>query len=602
MCARGDGIRRSKDLRAEIGKFPNSTNERKQMSTKTMKQRIALVAVTALTAGFLSVVSSPVANAATGDVRVNIAGPSTNVCSLQNSVTGDFTVLAAAGNNAVSTSAVPLVVTVGLGGTVDVDIENAGYTWTNNGVLTSDTGSTVHSTYGVRAATNDTADTVTFTAASVGTVTVNSFLTTPFSAVNTPNTIYATPNGTLKIVVVATCAATGYSSTYSTFQVNDIVTSTPTLTYGDTLTFGAGSDGYISIIGKNGYNAALPATTTWVASATNGAKVLFGTSSAIEASTTARGTLSSASTTAAGTNVYVRVTPADRAAGGTTTVTVTADGTSVLSKTLTFLPEATKLVVVKNLTGSLSAGEGAFLYELQTAAGAAVPGSLAIRPLTLDPRVTSVTAIKDASIQPAVPGSTVNTVATATALLGSATGTTKYGISKFACNTGSTSGSTKVTLRHTTPVTEANIDTEVTLSCAGGVATYTVSTDKAAYKIGEVATITVTAKDSTGAAVSDFTTMPTADALSVGGGTLIKNTATTDAFSGGVKTYQAQMTTAGSFNVASTISGSVTKSATTGYSISGGDASNAEVLKSIVALIASINKQIQALQKLILKR
>jgi hypothetical protein len=29
---------------------------------------------------------------------------------------------------------------------------------------------------------------------------------------------------------------------------------------------------------------------------------------------------------------------------------------------------------------------------------------------------------------------------------------------------------------------------------------------------------------------------------------------------------------------------------------------NAEVLKSIVALIASINKQIQALQKLILKR
>jgi hypothetical protein len=35
----------------------------------------------------------------------------------------------------------------------------------------------------------------------------------------------------------------------------------------------------------------------------------------------------------------------------------------------------------------------------------------------------------------------------------------------------------------------------------------------------------------------------------------------------------------------------------------GGDTtSNADVLKSIVALIASINKQIQALQKLILKR
>jgi hypothetical protein len=44
--------------------------------------------------------------------------------------------------------------------------------------------------------------------------------------------------------------------------------------------------------------------------------------------------------------------------------------------------------------------------------------------------------------------------------------------------------------------------------------------------------------------------------------------------------------------------------ATPTYKIStGGDTTtNAEVLKSIVALIASINKQIQALQKLILKR
>jgi hypothetical protein len=40
------------------------------------------------------------------------------------------------------------------------------------------------------------------------------------------------------------------------------------------------------------------------------------------------------------------------------------------------------------------------------------------------------------------------------------------------------------------------------------------------------------------------------------------------------------------------------------YSVKAGTASvsNADVLKSIVALIASINKQIQALQKLILKR
>jgi hypothetical protein len=50
------------------------------------------------------------------------------------------------------------------------------------------------------------------------------------------------------------------------------------------------------------------------------------------------------------------------------------------------------------------------------------------------------------------------------------------------------------------------------------------------------------------------------------------------------------------------ISGSVTKSATSSYKVTDGAVSNAEVLSSIVALIASINKQIAALQKLILRR
>jgi hypothetical protein len=122
-------------------------------------------------------------------------------------------------------------------------------------------------------------------------------------------------------------------------------------------------------------------------------------------------------------------------------------------------------------------------------------------------------------------------------------------------------------------------------------------------------TITIDAKDSFGKAVSDFTTIGGAGltTISIGGGTITKAQvdgalSIGDLFTGGVKTYQAQMTTAGTFNVVVSVSGSTTKSATAGYSITGGDASNADVLKSIVALIASINKQIQALQKLILRR
>jgi hypothetical protein len=68
VCARGDGIRGSKDLQAEIEKYSNSTNERKQMSTKTLRKRIALVAISALTAGVVSVVATPSANAGEGQL------------------------------------------------------------------------------------------------------------------------------------------------------------------------------------------------------------------------------------------------------------------------------------------------------------------------------------------------------------------------------------------------------------------------------------------------------------------------------------------------------------------------------------------------------
>jgi hypothetical protein len=74
----------------------------------------------------------------------------------------------------------------------------------------------------------------------------------------------------------------------------------------------------------------------------------------------------------------------------------------------------------------------------------------------------------------------------------------------------------------------------------------------------------------------------------------------------GVKTYTLTVgTTEGAFVGSFKIAGATDDSAkTVQYKVQAGTAtvSNADVLKSIVALIASINKQIQALQKLILKR
>ena len=93
-----------------------------------------------------------------------------------------------------------------------------------------------------------------------------------------------------------------------------------------------------------------------------------------------------------------------------------------------------------------------------------------------------------------------------------------------------------------------------------------------------------------------------ADTVSVGGGTLTRAVAATDAFTGGVRTYKAQMTTAGTFNTVVSLTGTTTTSATTSYSVTGGDVAMSEVLKAIVSLIASINKQIAALQKALLKK
>ena len=90
--------------------------------------------------------------------------------------------------------------------------------------------------------------------------------------------------------------------------------------------------------------------------------------------------------------------------------------------------------------------------------------------------------------------------------------------------------------------------------------------------------------------------------------TFVTAPTTADKFSSaaGVKTYKLSVgTTEGAFVGTFKIAGATdTAAKTVQYAVKSSTAtvSNADVLKSIVALIASINKQIQALQKLILAR
>ena len=70
------------------------------MSTKTIKQRIAVVAVSALTAGILSVMSTPVANASAGagGISVTLATGVVSTPLVSNGSTTGTGVLTVSGN------------------------------------------------------------------------------------------------------------------------------------------------------------------------------------------------------------------------------------------------------------------------------------------------------------------------------------------------------------------------------------------------------------------------------------------------------------------------------------------------------------------------
>jgi hypothetical protein len=186
-------------------------------------------------------------------------------------------------------------------------------------------------------------------------------------------------------------------------------------------------------------------------------------------------------------------------------------------------------------------------------------------------------------------------------------------VGTFTC--GPTAGQSDVKLKYTIAATGATVTSPAfTARCADDPVSYKVSLDKASYTQGEIATMTVSFFDSKGNPANSVDTpgpvtmiMPYMTFVSAtGSGSMLPNNK-------GVKTYTMTVGTSVEL-VSATYTGVVDFSTITGtygvdkatptYKLTTGstDVSFTEVLKSVVALIASINKQIQALQKLILKR
>jgi len=158
-------------------------------------------------------------------------------------------------------------------------------------------------------------------------------------------------------------------------------------------------------------------------------------------------------------------------------------------------------------------------------------------------------------------------------------------------------------------------------SCAGAAANLTGSWDKASYTPGSIAVLTLSFKDSKGFAANSYdlldtmtiTGSPSSSTASAGASItpLNPHAARGGGLTGTITQSYVVGSTTGDFvavvvpaDSLKTASGGAQANLSVAYKIASGTTSvtNEQVLASIVSLIASINKQIVALQKLILQR
>ena len=317
-----------------------------------------------------------------------------------------------------------------------------------------------------------------------------------------------------------------------------------------------------------------------------------------------RSTFSSATSAA---NLYVTVVQGTANVGQSTVVTITWNGIVIGTKNITFQGDIAKLTILTTgatttftnyLNGASNtlpaAAVGKIFYSATDALGTAV--TLTTAPSIVDATGAMTPAVLDV-------GNGTNAIGTIQ------TAANGFGFATMTIATNPLLGAGTYRLK-VTNAAAADIKTDViNANVVGGISTFTASWDKASYSPGETATLTITAKDSGG--------RPAAQGTLLTGGVLTANTSglTLQTCPADIATSTVNKTdgsrvcafavgnTGGSYSYSMALTSSSGQSAVTGsVKIVTTAVSNEEVLKSIVALIASINKQIAALQKLILAR
>jgi hypothetical protein len=553
------------------------------MSTKTNFKRVALVAVAAMGLGVLTSVAPANAaseltiaangtSAVTSRGIVSINGSATTTSLTASAVRTNYGSLLANGQVYATSAALAGGVVVVTGGTFSsCDATGGAATMTLNAARTlcgnsagTDTNVTAVPNVGSTSMVITTFTTSALTSAVAG-ITWNIAATTTVGAFDAGSSFLSTE----------TSFAAAGDNTDATWTPTGGTTPVAAATERN-----AGAAGYFGYYVNDANGAAL---TSPVVSATV-------TTGCVVNGSDAKGTVTFAVNTAA--NSAFRVDQASSSTPAKCTLSVSVGGTVVATRAYNFRGALASVDVKQTNVSRVKA------KATETAA--------AIYATALDSagnELTNVSITPDSSYFNA--GLTgVGTITTAPWGLGATDGT-----AGITCGV---SGDYKMKLQATSSTGVVVKSSEFTIGCAGDPVNYTASLDKASYVPGDIATLTITAKDSKGRLTNDAAALgATATPVSIAGSNMtpVSTPTNVDTFTNGVKTYKFIVgSTEGSYQLAvdlPTYNGATySQSAqTVAYKIAGsGGVSNADVLKAIVSLIASINKQIAALQKALLKK
>lgn len=522
------------------------------MSTKTNFKRVALVAVAALGLGVLTSVAP--ASAAS---EVTVTASSTGL-----TTTGIVSALSSNAGKITLAGQLSLAVAAGTAAT-NVTITNGTFTGLTSGGTINAAGTTVTSTSATALVGLIAKPTA------VGAMVIKSYdgaTTTTAITTHTWTVVTSASIGTLS-------ASNSFANIHSSAAGAEVTTMGDTA---DAERVANGAEGYIRYTLHDSNDAAMPATTVVTASATGGAVVSF--TSATYLGTSATDTYPTATDY---DTIYVGQGTTNAAID--TVVTISVGGVVWATKSFKLLGDIATI--------ELAAG----LYGIYGETGATQTSGINLKAKdSLGRLLTSVaTTVDGLSYNSSVTGFGTATTGASTSL-----GTQV----SFTCS--STKGSADVKVAKTNTALTKITSNTLKVYCVGAAYSYSAALDKAVYVPGDLATLTITAKDSAGNPSSDISTVGAAAAIAGSNMTAVTALATTDTFTAGVKKYTFIVgSTEGSYQMSVSLT-DIDDAVTVPYTIKSSSTavSNADVLKAIVSLIASINKQIAALQKALLKR